>query len=254
MTTLSDAEILSRIRSGELVRNGDEAFVGPACYEVRMGTVYYDLTESDKPIDASVHQKILIKPGHRVVLITLEELEIPNNVIARVASKGSLFSVGLSPVSTYADPGFVGNIGIVTQNVSDKYIEIPIGEPIAKVDFSLVSRNVDKPYRGQHGFKTQIWPIKHQLQKTYSEVKNDPRVQSEELEAYKVIPAATARILKTLQMKQRRFDRAIVVAIVLNALVFTFVAKNPSQAVEGIVVNLISSALIGAFVWFGRRD
>jgi dCTP deaminase len=252
MTTLSDAEIRSCIQSGGLVRNGDEEYIGPACYELRMGTVYYDLTESDRPIDASAHKKVLIKPGHRVVLITLEELEIPDNIIARVASKGSLFSIGLSPVSTYADPGFAGNIGIVTQNISDKYIEIPIGEPIAKVDFSLVSGNVNKPYQGQHGFKTKIWPIKYQLQKTYSDVKDDPRVQSEEIEAYKVIPAATARILQKLQRRQRRVDMAIIATIFINTCMLYYVAKNPTQAFEGVLVNLISSALIGAFVWFNK--
>src|SRR5207253_2325448 len=147
-----------------LVRGGVPSRVGPACYELRMGAIYYDLTEGDKRIDASANKNVLVKPGHRVVLITQEELEIPNNIIARVTSKGSFFSVGLSPVSTYADPGFTGNLGVVTQNLSDKYIEIPIGEPIAKVDFSLLSNAAKKPYQGQHGFQTQIWPIKHQLQ------------------------------------------------------------------------------------------
>jgi dCTP deaminase len=58
------------------------------------------------------------QPGHRVVLITHEELEIPPNIIARIINKGSLFSIGLSPVCTYADPGFTGNLGVVTPNTS----------------------------------------------------------------------------------------------------------------------------------------
>jgi hypothetical protein len=36
----------------------------------------------------------------------------------------------LNPVATHADPGFGGNLGIVTQNLSDKFIELPQGEPI----------------------------------------------------------------------------------------------------------------------------
>jgi dCTP deaminase len=195
MTTLCDADIEAAMANGNLVRGGDVSQIGPACYELRMGTIYYDLTEGDRRIDASQSGKILLKPGHRVVLITQEELAVPANIIARVASKGSLFSVGLSPVSTYADPGFSGNLGVVTQNLSDKYIEIPVGEPIAKVDFSLLSNAVKRPYRGQHGFQTQIWPIKHYLQKTYQEVKHDPRVESEQAEADKILPRATANVL-----------------------------------------------------------
>jgi dCTP deaminase len=66
------------------------------------------------------------------VLITAEDLAIPDDILVRVVSKGSLFSIGLSPVATYADPGFTGNLGIVTENISDKYVELPQGEAIAK--------------------------------------------------------------------------------------------------------------------------
>ena len=125
---LTDGEIAAEMVAGRLVRNGDPAQLGPACYELRMGRIYYDLTEGARRFDVGEGGKILIKPGHRVVLITQEELIIPPDIVARIINKGSLFSVGLSPVSTYADPGFPGNLGVVTQNISDKYIELPVGE------------------------------------------------------------------------------------------------------------------------------
>jgi dCTP deaminase len=252
MTILSDVDIEARMAAGELVRLGSKEQLGPACYELRMGTVYYDLTEQDKRIDVGTTGTILIKPGHRVVLITQEELQIPQNMIARVTSKGSLFSVGLSPVNTYADPGFEGNLGIVTQNLSDKYIEIPTGESIAKVDFALLSSAVTRPYRGQHGFQTKIWPIKRQFQKSFEEVKNDPRVESEVVEAYKMLPRATATALRSIQRRQRIVDAAILVAIFLNALVLALVSTKFVETTIAIGTNLISSAIIGALMWFSR--
>lgn len=192
MTTLSDIEIRKELGDGQLVADGDEAQVSGACYELRLGNVYHDLTESDRPIHLKVGEEALIKPGHRVVLITQEALNIPNNVLARIVSKGSLFSVGLSPVATYADPGFTGNIGLVTQNTSDKYIVLPQSESIAKADFTRLSSDAILPYKGQHGYQTQIWPIKDHLRKSYSEVSSDPRVGSEKEEAYKILPQATA--------------------------------------------------------------
>jgi dCTP deaminase len=96
MTTLSDADIGAEMRLGRLIRNGDNQQLAGACYELRLGNVYYDLTESDLPIQVRPGQDILIKPGHRVVLITHEELEVPTDVLARIVSKGSLFSIGLS--------------------------------------------------------------------------------------------------------------------------------------------------------------
>lgn len=143
--TLTDSDISDAIANGKLVLNASNERLGPACYELRMGQIYYDLTENERRIDVGSSGTILIKPGHRVVLITLERLAIPADVIARVASKGSLFSIGLTPVCTYADPGFEGNLGVVTQNTSDKYIELPVGEPIAKVDFTRLLKEVSRP-------------------------------------------------------------------------------------------------------------
>lgn len=253
MTTFCDLDIEKRMKLGELVRNGDPARLGPSSYELRMGGVYYDLTESDKRIDATALGTVIIKPGHRVVLITLEELSIPSNVVARVTSKGSLFSVGLSPVSTYADPGFSGNLGIVTQNLSDKFIELPIGEPIAKVDFSLLSAPARNPYRGQHGYQTQIWPIRHQLQKTHREVSGDPRVESELAESYKILPPATASALRAIQRKQRKVDFALLLAICLNALILAAVSSKQIDVALAITTNLISTAVVALLVWLSRQ-
>jgi dCTP deaminase len=246
--TLTDREIAEAMEFGSLIRNGQTAQLGPACYELRMGPIYYDLTELDRRIDVGEAGTILIKLGHRVVLITLEELAVPLDIIARVVSKGSLFSIGLSPVCTYADPGFSGNLGIVTQNISDKYVELPVGEPIAKVDFSRLSSPVEHQYQGQHGFKTQIWPIKHHLQKTYDQVSGDVRVESEKAEAYKLLPKATADLLRRMEQRQRAVDIAILLAVIINAAILAVISTKVLDTVTGIVANLLSSALVAIFV------
>jgi dCTP deaminase len=184
--------------------------------------------------------------------ITHEELLVPDDILVRVVSKGSLFSVGLSPVATYADPGFKGNLGLVTQNVSDKYILLPTLEPIAKADFSKLSGTAKFPYRGQHGFRTEIWPIKHQLQKTHADVVGDPRVKTEKEEAYMLLPIATREVLRTLEFSQRRIDFALGVAIVLNALSLLLVTTKLIDAVAGLTLNLLASAIAAAFVFYTK--
>ncbi|WP_051345942.1 hypothetical protein [Bradyrhizobium sp. th.b2] len=176
MKTLADHEIADAIARNELVLDADLQGCKGACYELRMGDVYYDLTEDEKRWSVAPGGDVLIKPGHRVVLITHERLALNDRVFARIVSKGSLFSVGLSAVATYADPGFNGRIGIVTQNISDKYIVLPLLEPIAKVDFTILETASSNPYKGQHGFETKIWPIQKHLQKTREELAGDPRL------------------------------------------------------------------------------
>lgn len=253
MTTLNDTEINAEIALGQLVRNGDSRQVAGACYELRLGCVYYDLSEGDQPIQVKPGEEILIKPGHRVVLITHEELEVPDNILTRVVSKGSLFSIGLSPVATYADPGFSGNLGIVTQNVSDKYIVLPQLEPIAKADFTRLTGSAERPYRGQHGFATGIWPIKHQLQKSYVEIKDDPRVCDEKEEGYRLLPQATADVLRKLEYRESLIDSAILVAVVLNATAVFLVGNGLIDSFKGLVSNLVASVIVGLGVAFAKR-
>jgi dCTP deaminase len=250
--TLTDRQIAAEMVEGRLVRKGTDKQLGPACYELRMGPIYYDLTEGAQRFDASDGRRVLIKPGHRVVLITQEEVVIPPDFIARVISKGSLFSVGLSPVCTYADPGFTGNLGVVTQNISDKYIELPVGESIAKIDFARLSDSVDHPYRGAHGYQTQIWPIKYHLQKSHAEVSNDPRVESEEVEAYKLLPKVTAELLRRMDQRQRVVDTAIIAALIANAVLLSLISTNYVGTLIGIIGNLIATGIV-AMIVIGSR-
>jgi dCTP deaminase len=245
MTTLNDTDIANEVSQQRLILNANTNGVGGACYELRMGNVYYDLTEGGSRFALASGEAALVKPGHRVVLITAEELDVPSDVLVRIVSKGSLFSVGLSPVATYADPGFKGNLGVVTQNISDKYIELPQGEPIAKADFTRLSGPAAKPYHGQHGFQAGIWPIKTHLQKDHAELANDPRVQSERAEALALLPAATRTIIKKIERSQAWINAALALAMIVNAGALFAMGRGWIDAFHAILTNLVSSAIVG---------
>ncbi|MGR8927034.1 dCTP deaminase domain-containing protein (plasmid) [Rhizobium leguminosarum] len=250
--TLNDNDIEVEIAAGRLIENAAMGGIAGACYELRMGTVYYDLTEGGKRFALKPGEVALIKPGHRVVLITAEVLKIPNDILVRVVSKGALFSVGLSPVATYADPGFNGNLGIVTQNVSDKFVELPQGEAIAKADFSQLTAPAAHLYQGQHGFQVGIWPIKTHLQKAYHEVKDDPRVLSEQEEAFLLLPVATRTIIRRMEMTQIWTLVAVFLALFANTATLFLISSNWVDQVWGIVGNLAASGLIAAATIIGN--
>lgn len=245
MTTLTDGEIRAEIDAGRLIRNAEVNGLAGACYELRMGSVYYDLSESAARFELDPQEKVLIKPGHRVVLITAEDVDIPHDILVRIVSKGSLFSVGLSPVATYADPGFSGNLGIVTENVSDKYIELPQGTGIAKADFTRLSGPATKPYVGQHGFQAGIWPIKTHLQKTHAQVKGDRRVRKEREEALALLPAATRTIIRQVESTQLWIAFGLGLAVILNATALFAIRNQWMDNVDAIVTNLVVNAFIG---------
>jgi deoxycytidine triphosphate deaminase len=208
MKVLVDHEIADAIARKELVLDADPEGCKGACYELRMGNVYYDLTEDEKRYPVPAGGDVLIKPGHRVVLITHERLALNDKVFARIVSKGSLFSIGLSAVATYADPGFHGRIGIVTQNISNKYIVLPLFEPIAKVDFTVLETSASHPYRGQHGYETKMWPVKTELQRTREELAGDPRLVAPDPLKTSEAASPAAESLSSLIRRQIDADRA----------------------------------------------
>jgi dCTP deaminase len=248
MTTLSNQTIIDLIDSHDLVSNLVRENVGSAYYELRMGKVYYDLTENNQRIELNRGQKVIIKPGHKVVLITEEVMNIPNNIIGRVISKGSFFSIGLSPVCTNADPGFKGNLGLVTQNFSNSYIEIPQKEGIGKIDFSLLDKVTVKPYVGQHGFQSKIWPIKNHLQKKHGDVSHDDRVFSQRKEADLIIPKIICDSLKNMESTQKKINTGLIFFIILNLLMILSVQGDLFEPMLAFFINIVSSVVIGIYM------
>jgi dCTP deaminase len=178
--TLDDRQITDLCSHSVLINeNFSKQQIKQACYELRAGNVYYDLTEGNRRYELKDGQEILVKPRHMTVIITFESLNVPPDILGRVISKGSFFSLGLSPVNTFADPGFEGRLGIVTFNSSSNYLRIPFQTPIAKIEFSRLIGPVSHPYAGQHGFQTSIWPIRQDLILTAEQVRRDYRYRGE---------------------------------------------------------------------------
>lgn len=245
MSVYSNIKISSEINSNNLIIDYEPSNIGPSSYELRMGNCYYDLTEGDKLIQLQPNQDVIIKPGHLVVLITKEKLNIPYNTLGRVISKGSLFSIGLTPACTNADPGFSGNLGIVTQNISDKYIVIPQSESIAKIDFSSLESATTKPYVGQHGFQTNTWPIKKQFQKTHADVAADYRVdKKEENESHKIIPNYVSLSIRKCLRYQKISSFLLIVLMIINASLIAAIDSQWLDTTKSLVISLIASFIV----------
>ena len=242
--TLNDDQIIQLGKAGELISgNFDPKQVHQACYELRAGSVYYDLTEGQKRIPVPHEGNILVKPRHMVVIIAMEELKLPADILGRVLTKGAFFSLGLNPVNTYADPGFSGNLGIVLFNTSRNYIRVPVGTSIAKIEFSRLQHAVVNPYNGQHGYQTSIWPIRNDLVLTPEEVMADPRVGHPLDELASEHGELFSRVVKRVFRYERRVLIFAAVLLAVNCLVLWIVNGTQFQVTAatvflGIVSNL----------------
>ncbi len=265
--TLSDEQMENACKEGWLIAsNFDQKSVRQACYELRAGNVYYELdrvTSDQNPERQQLKdgEFVLLKPKQVIVIITMESLKLPNNVIGRVLTKGKLLSIGVSAVNTYADPGFKGRLGIVLANHSNNYIRIDQRQPISKIEFSKLRSPVRNQYSGQHGYESEMWPVPYELVLKRTDIKKDPRVRSgiDELEA------SHGTLIADISRRMFRYERSLIFSgiayfLLMGVLIAGWTATADSYPISnvvaislGVVANLVTGILTFAATKAGKQ-
>jgi dCTP deaminase len=165
---LSDRTIKEKVAAGGLVIEPfDAGLVQPSSVDVRIANEFRvfhnnrrplidprepteDLTELVAIEDGG---RFILHPGEFVLGSTLEYVEIPPDLVARLEGKSSLGRLGLLIHSTagYIDPGFAGTITLELSNVARLPIAIYPGMPIGQISFLQMTTPVDAPYSGKYG-------------------------------------------------------------------------------------------------------
>lgn len=251
--TINDVNIISQSEKGLLIA---EEFckenVKQACYELRASKTYYELTDTQgkQKRDLNNGQYILIKPKQNIVVITLETIRLPSNVLGRILTKGSLFSVGLMPVNTYADPGFDGKLGIVFHNSSNNYLKIYPEESIAKIEFTKLSEEVARPYNGQHGYQTNLWPIPEGMVLSKDEIKNDVRIGSTFEEIESSYGSEVAKVTKLISASRFIVITSTIYAILMIVLVRILIGSSGFNEFTWTISLGVASAMVFQFLNF----
>jgi dCTP deaminase len=104
-----------------------------------------DLTEL---LTVADEEPFMLHPGEFVLGQTLEWVELPDDLVARLEGKSSLGRLGLLIHSTagYVDPGWKGNLTLELSNVANLPISLYFGMKIGQISFLTMSGPVDRPY------------------------------------------------------------------------------------------------------------
>ena len=104
-----------------------------------------DLTEL---LSITGDEPFILHPGEFVLGQTLEWVELPDDLVARLEGKSSLGRLGLLIHSTagYVDPGWKGNLTLELSNVASLPIALYQGMRIGQISFFRMSSPVERPY------------------------------------------------------------------------------------------------------------
>ena len=161
---LSDGQILTLCNEGKLISEGFEKNGLSGCtYEFRVGEISYTYDYEKKVTRQKRGSEHLINPFETITLVTMEKVNLDSSHFLALYSKGSLFSLGLTAVSTAADPGFRGHLGITMTNLSARPIRLSKGTGFLKGYFVELAEPSLLSYTGQHGDATMSWPYPSQF-------------------------------------------------------------------------------------------
>ena len=104
-----------------------------------------DLTEL---VEVGDGEPFVLHPGEFVLGQTLELVQLPDDLVARLEGKSSIGRLGLLIHSTagFIDPGFRGNLTLELSNVANLPITIYHGMPIGQISFMRLDAPVERPY------------------------------------------------------------------------------------------------------------
>jgi dCTP deaminase len=119
-----------------------------------------DQPELTELVEIGGDEPFILHPGEFVLGSTLERVQLPNDLVARLEGKSSLGRLGLLIHSTagYVDPGWEGNLTLELSNVANLPITLYDGMKIGQISFQRLSSpaevgygdaRIGSKYRGQ---------------------------------------------------------------------------------------------------------
>lgn len=118
------------------------------------------IVPNDKLVDDSLHfhrvvcdgdphpEEFHLYPDQLTLVPSMEHIQLPNDVAARIEGKTSLARFGIltCPTAGFIAPGYHGRVTIELFNLTNRPIELKVGMPIAQLVFYRLEQPCERPY------------------------------------------------------------------------------------------------------------
>ena len=162
-SVLSDGTIARLVEEGRIrIDPWEPALVQPASVDLRLGDTFrvfnnhrvtsIDLHEMPENLTDEVRiqgdDSFVIHPGEFCLGRTLEWVELPDDIVARIEGKSSLGRLGLIVHATagFCDPGWKGTLTLELNNLTRVPIKLYPGLLIAQLSFMTLDAPALRPY------------------------------------------------------------------------------------------------------------
>ena len=163
MSVLADRDIRARIDAGAIVIEPyDAGDLQPSSVDLHLDRSfrvfrnnrypYIDVRQAQPDLTEMVtvgeDEAFILHPGEFVLGQTLEWVELPADLVARLEGKSSLGRLGLLIHSTagFIDPGWDGHVTLELSNVANLPITIYPGMKIGQISFMQMTEPATTPY------------------------------------------------------------------------------------------------------------
>jgi dCTP deaminase len=163
VSVLSDGTILKLVENGRIrIDPWDPRLLQPASVDLRLGDSFrvfhnyrasaIDLRAPPENLTEEVvlapDESFVIHPGEFCLGRTLEWVELPDDIVARIEGKSSLGRLGLIVHATagFCDPGWRGTLTLELNNLTRVPIKLYQGQQIAQLSFMTLDRPAQRPY------------------------------------------------------------------------------------------------------------
>jgi dCTP deaminase len=160
---LSDGTIMRLVAAGRIrIDPWEETLVQPASVDLRLGNSFrvfhnYKITAIDlrdppsgltERIEVAEDEPFVIHPGEFCLGRTLEHVELPDDIVARIEGKSSLGRLGLIVHATagFCDPGWRGTLTLELNNLTRVPIRLYAGLAIAQLSLMTLDAPALRPY------------------------------------------------------------------------------------------------------------
>jgi dCTP deaminase len=162
-SVLSDGTIVRLVEEGRIkIDPWDAGMVQPASLDLRLGDSFrvfhnhkvtaIDLREPPANLTEQIKiaegEPFVIHPGEFCLGRTLEHVQLPDDIVARIEGKSSIGRLGLIVHATagFCDPGWRGTLTLELNNLTRVPIRLYAGLPIAQLSFMTLDAPAERPY------------------------------------------------------------------------------------------------------------